>query len=86
VTDRLTIVRDRDDVMHLPSYEAGYQHGIEHGRQQLEDEWRGAMEVSASVARFVAQNGSYADLCERRGETERAERQRRIVRERGISA
>jgi hypothetical protein len=81
-----TIVRDRDDILHLPSYELGLVHGTERGRRQLEDEWRGAYEVSAEVARFIAQHGSYAELCERRGEPERAERQRQIVRERGISA
>lgn len=80
-----TIVRNREDILHLPSYEVGFQHGIDHGRQQLEDEWRGTHEISAAIARQIAEQGSYADLAERRGQLDRAERQRRIVRERGIA-
>lgn len=80
-----TIIRNREDILHLPSYEVGYQHGVDHGRQQLEDEWRGTHEISAAIARQIAEQGSYADLAERRGELDRAERQRRIVRERGIA-
>ena len=80
-----TIIRNRADILHIPSYEYGFQHGIEHGRQQLEDEWRGTHEVSAAIARQIAEHGSYAELCERRGEPERAERQRQIVRERRIA-
>lgn len=66
-------------------YEFGFQHGIEHGRKQLEDEWRGTHEVSAAIARMIAERGSYADLCERRGEPERAAEHRRTIRERGIA-
>lgn len=79
-----TIIRDREDVLHIPSYESGFQNGIERGRQQLEDEWRHSHEISAAVARQIAEQGSYADLCERRGEPERAERHRSLMRERGI--
>ena len=80
-----TIIRGREDVLHIPSYEYGFQHGIERGRQQLEDEWRHSHEVSAAIARQIAEHGPYADLCERRGEPDRAELQRQIVRERGIA-
>jgi hypothetical protein len=80
-----TIVRDREDILHIPSYQIGYEQGIERGRQQLEDEWAGAYEVSAQVARFIAQHGSYADLCDRRGDHEAAERHRALVRKRGIA-
>ena len=79
------IIREHAHVLHLPSYELGVVHGTGIGRQQLEDEWRHSHEISAAVARQIAEHGSYADLCERRGEPDRAERQRRIVRERGIA-
>lgn len=78
------IIREQNHVLHLPSYETGYQHGIERGRQQLEDEWRGTHEVSAAIARQIAEQGPYADLCERRGDYEAAERHRQLVRKRGI--
>lgn len=69
----------------LAWYEAGLEHGIALGRQQVEDEWRGRMEVSAAIARQIAARGSYAELCERRGEPERAARQRALLAERGIA-
>lgn len=67
-------------------YEAGLEHGIALGRCQVLDEWRGQMAVSAAIARMVADAPSFAELCERRGEPERAARQRHILLERGISA
>lgn len=60
-------------------------HGIEIGRQQAEDEWRGRQTVSAAIARQIAQAGPYADLAEQRGEPDRATRQRAILAERGIA-
>ncbi|MGY4642806.1 hypothetical protein [Cellulomonas sp. URHB0016] len=70
----------------LDWYEAGIVHGIAIGRQQVEDEWRGRMEVSAAVARMVAGAVPYAELCDRRGEHDRADRQRTILRDRGVAA
>lgn len=68
----------------LAYYEAGLEHGIELGRAQAEAEmderWRPAYEIVQAAAR----REPYAELCERRGEPERAERQRRLLRERGI--
>lgn len=66
-------------------FEAGLVEGIEIGRRQLEDEWRGTMQAGAEVARRVASAGPYAALCDRRGEPERAERQRHILAERGVA-
>ena len=73
-------------VIALAYFEAGRAEGIEAGRRQLEDEWRGTYEVSAAVARQVAQRGSFDELAERRGQPERAARQRAILAERGVIA
>jgi hypothetical protein len=56
------------------------------GRKGLEDEWRGRQEVSAAIARQIATSGPYADLADKRGQHDRAERQRAILRARGVSA
>lgn len=66
-------------------YEAGLDHGIALGRRQVEDEHRGQHEVSAAIARQIAQMGPYAERAERRGQPERAARQRQILQERGIA-
>ncbi|MCR6491708.1 hypothetical protein [Cellulomonas sp. P24] len=60
-------------------------HGIAMGRQQVEDEWHTVRADGGRVARMLAASPSYAELCERRGEPERAERQRRILAERGVT-
>jgi len=73
-------------VIALAYFEAGRAEGIEAGRRQLEDEWRGTYEVSAAVARQVAQRGPFDELAERRGQPERAARQRAILAERGVTA
>lgn len=71
---------------HLDWYASGYARGLEDGRRQLEDEWRGRHEVSAAVARMIAGATPYADLCEQRGEYGRAEQQRALLRDRGVTA
>lgn len=58
---------------------------IEMGRRQAEDEWRGRMEVSAAIARQIAERGPADALEMRRGRPERAERHRQLMRERGIA-
>lgn len=70
----------------LEVYEIGFLDGVSAGRRELEAEWRGRMEVSAAIARFIATQPSYAELAERRGQPERAARQRQILAERGVSA
>lgn len=69
----------------LAYYQAGVEHGIALGRQQAEDDWQAIHSRAAAIARQVAESPSYADLAERRGEHDRAERQRAILRERGIA-
>lgn len=69
----------------LSAYEVGYGQGIDAGRRQLEAEWRGSMEVSAAIARQVAASVPFDELAERRGQPARAERQRDLLRERGVA-
>jgi hypothetical protein len=69
----------------LAWYQAGLEDGVRLGRRQVEDEWRGAMTVSAAIARQVAAREPFAVLADRRGQPERAERQRALLRERGVT-
>lgn len=80
------VVRDDDEMLHLPSYEAGYRDGIDAGRRHVEEEWRGAMSAAARVARDVASAGSYADRAEARGEPEHAAAHRAEMVRRGVSS
>lgn len=79
-----TTRRHTDDEV-IAWYEAGVVHGIEMGRRQVEEEWRDTMEVSAAIARMIAGATPFAELCEQRGEPERAAAQRQLLRERGIA-
>lgn len=52
---------------------------------EYERTMRARQAYAAELSRMLARQPSFADLCERRGEPERAERQRAILRQRGIS-
>lgn len=67
-------------------YEAGYVAGIADGRAELEREHTDGHALAALIARQAAAHGPYDVLADRRGHHERAERQRTILKERGISA
>ncbi|MBO1751716.1 hypothetical protein J4G33_07870 [Actinotalea sp. BY-33] len=58
---------------------------IEMGRRQLEEEWRGRLEVSQAIARQIAQHGPLDELEDRRGRPERAAAHRRLMAERGVA-
>lgn len=68
----------------MVAYESGLMHGIDIGRRQVEDEvtaeWARVREV---VAQTVARP-SFAELCERRGEHDRADRARQTLTARGV--
>ena len=68
----------------IDGYGRGYQDGTDHGRQLEVDEQRGRGAISAAIAAQQARLGSFADLCEARGEPERAARSRQILADRGI--
>lgn len=69
----------------LAYVESVYAAGIAAGRQQVEDEQRGRGVVSAAIAQMIASTPPYAELAERRGQPERATRQRAILAERGVT-
>jgi len=69
----------------LSYVESVYAAGIAAGRQQVEDEQRGRGVVSAAIAQMIAGTPPYAELADRRGQPERAERQRAILAERGAT-
>lgn len=60
--------------------------GIAEGRRQVEAELAARQRAAVVSVRAAATAGSYASLCELRGEPERAERQRRLLVERGVVA
>lgn len=57
---------------------------IELGRRQVEDEWRGRLEVSKAIARQIAQAGPYDERARRRGEHQRADAHVATLRARGV--
>lgn len=70
-------------MLHVPSYELGLIEGAERERERWErDTWQAA----AETARVASATPPFDVLAERRGQHERAERQRSILRERGVVA
>lgn len=66
-------------------YLSGYVAGVAEGRR-LEDAELGALQRAAvATARAAADRGPYADLAEKRGEPDRAARQRALLAERGVT-
>ena len=57
---------------YLEGYEAGLIYGDVIGYQRAHDEWHARAEVSAAVARQIANTPSYAELAIRRGQPARA--------------
>lgn len=66
-------------------FEAGVIDGIAIGRHQLEAEWRALDLAAFAAARSTASTLAFDELADRRGQHDRAERQRAILRERGIA-
>ena len=79
-------VADGSDI--TPEWLDGYEHGLIHGDpigyQRAQDDFHARAEVSGAVAAQMAKLGSFADLCEARGEPARAARQRQILADREI--
>lgn len=67
-------------------YESGFVSGYVRGRADEAEALARLQRTAAAVAGVVAKAGPYAGLADKRGEHERADRQRSILRERGISA
>ena len=70
---------------YIDGYGRGWQDGVNHGRQQADDEQRGRGAVSAAIAAQVARMGPADELEERRGRPERAALLRQIMADRGIA-
>jgi len=81
----LAAVNPQIRAAYLRAYEIGYLEGIEAGRRQVEAElaaeWAA---LRAEVLPRIRQGVPYADLAERRGQHDRAARQRHLLRERGV--
>lgn len=86
VAPTLSELSPKGQAICLAYYEAGLGHGIAIGRREAEREatarWAGMREF----CRHLASTPSYADLAERRGEPDRAARQREQLAVRGIAA
>lgn len=67
-------------------YESGVTAGIEMGRRLAEEEMAALWRQAHAVVQHAARQPTYADLCERRGEPQRAERHRQLLRARGLAA
>jgi hypothetical protein len=81
VSPPLDTMAPRAQAIWLEAYQLGYEHGIAEGIRQADDA------DAAAWRRICLPIGpDYADLAERRGETERAARQRQIVRDRGLAS
>ncbi|PYF96385.1 hypothetical protein SAMN05216184_11945 [Georgenia satyanarayanai] len=65
-------------------YEAGLDHGFELGYRASEANNEATWATAAALVRGIADGQPYDQLCEQRGEQGRAERQRRLLRDRGI--
>lgn len=78
VTDDLT-----DDYM--AGYEAGWRDRTVVALDDADAAWWDVRTQAGRVARMLASSKPYADLCEQRGEPERAARQRQILADRGVT-
>ena len=66
-------------------YEAGLDHGFQLGYRASEAHYEAAWSAFAAKVRHAAAAKPYDELCEERGERDRAESQRRLLKERGIT-
>ena len=65
-------------------YSSGYESGYVAGWAAADADAAAIQRAASVVVKAVAQAGSYADLCDARGEPERAAAARADLRERGI--
>lgn len=76
----------REREMFDAGYRSGYGHGLERGRELRKDEETAAWQKMAARIRRVASEPTFSQLCERRGEHERAEAARVIERRLGVAS
>lgn len=81
----MQVISPADFEHYTLGYEQGYADGIDRGLALAEEQ---EQERWADMRTFIhhrAQQPSYIDLATRRGEPARAERQREILKERGVA-
>lgn len=66
-------------------YLSGYVAGVAEGRRREDAELGALQRAAVATARAAADRGPYADLAEKRGEPDRAARQRALLAERGVT-
>lgn len=76
---------DRAQHIAMEYWRSGYQYGWQAGYAAAEAAQAELDRRAAASAGVIARGIPFADLCERRGEPERAEAQRRTLAERGIA-
>ncbi len=70
---------------HIDGWGTGYRQGLAYGEWATRTEQEAWFDkANKGLASFLAKVPPYIDLAELRGEHERAEKQRQILRERGI--
>ena len=69
----------------LDGYEAGWRDRTVVALNDADAAWWDVRAEGGRVARMLAASPPYAELCEQRGEPERAARQRRILADRGVT-
>ncbi|MGC5628195.1 hypothetical protein ACPYO6_08105 [Georgenia sp. Z1344] len=85
ISPDLWAMAPRAQTIALEWFEAGYVAGVEVGRRLEEAELAAIQRVAVASARGAADRGPFALAAERRGEHERAARQRALLADRGIS-
>lgn len=69
----------------LAYYETGLTHGWDLGYRAAETRHQDSWAAFAALARTARTGEPYDQICERRGEHDRAEQHRDLMRERGIT-
>lgn len=65
-------------------YRSGYEHGWQAGYDAARAEQDALDAKAAGLGTMLSRTPSYAELCDRRGQHDRAEAQRRTLRDRGV--
>src|SRR5690625_865812 len=82
----LTEMTPRAQAIALAYYEAGARDGWARGYAAAEADLAAIHRAAHGIVQQAARAPDYAELCERRGEPGRAQRQREILKKRGLAA
>lgn len=81
----LATMNARGTTVAVAYYEAGLEHGWALGFRAAEEEFAHLHRRAHEVVQHAARTPTFAELCERRGEPDRAEANRALLRDRGIA-